>query len=428
MKIFLSYDSKQKDLALKVFNSLSHEGYDVFFDKNGLHVGSTYHSKLKEEIVSSELFLFLMTCRSVEKGRYTLTELKFAWEQWHKGEIIFLPICIEEVKDIPEYLSEITYFQIEGDIPAELLDRVSTINQDYTAWKKAVRGNNLAEFESYLSHYPEGYYANKAHRQIIRIESEKKQKKALIGKVAIALLPVLLIAGYFFKELFFKNKNDNQQYNLAKTDTVSTVDTNPRPITDSEKADYNLSRLYVAKFIIKDKKTGRSISDFKFYESGKLLSSVKEGNHSKIATELTLPEAKRVRAFKIKAKNYRDTIFKISYETIATNNVLNIALRKVDIPPSPVPASTFSDYTATLFCARTDKEYYQSVINKLYRQKFKIGEKLYGIPLNDGKEEIVYHHYSDKKAAAVLAQLTGIDNIVFSPLSNQQHNLKVFIK
>lgn len=174
MKIFLSYDSEKRALAYGIYNNLKNEGYDVFFDKINLEEGDTYDQRIIKAIQESDLFLFLMTCRSVENrnDNYTMTELRFAYDRWVEGEIIILPICIENIKKqlIPDYIKNINFFTPAGDAAAEVLAKVSDIHEEKNAWEKAEESNTIKGFQDYNKNNPDGRYKRKALEKIKGLE------------------------------------------------------------------------------------------------------------------------------------------------------------------------------------------------------------------------------------------------------------------
>ena len=127
MQIFLSYASEDHDLADQVHLALSAGGHQVFFDRDSLPPGGDYHSRIRNAVADSDLFVFLISCNSVSAGSYALTELKFARDKWAHPKNRVLPVLLEQIdfKQIPAYLKAVTVLEPEGNVSAETLDAIS---------------------------------------------------------------------------------------------------------------------------------------------------------------------------------------------------------------------------------------------------------------------------------------------------------------
>jgi hypothetical protein len=127
MQIFLSYSSKDRELADQVHLALSAGGHQVFFDRDSLPPGGDYHSRIRNAVAASDLFVFLISRNSVSAGSYALTELKFARDKWAHPKRRVLPVLLEQMdfKQIPSYLTAVTVLEPEGNVSAETLDAVS---------------------------------------------------------------------------------------------------------------------------------------------------------------------------------------------------------------------------------------------------------------------------------------------------------------
>jgi hypothetical protein len=82
MKAFVCYASEDRDVAERVQLALLGAKFTVFFDAQSLPPSGDYQLLLQKEIDSSDLFVFLISRHSVERGKCTLTELEFARKKW----------------------------------------------------------------------------------------------------------------------------------------------------------------------------------------------------------------------------------------------------------------------------------------------------------------------------------------------------------
>ena len=131
-KVFISYASEDKEQAYSIGLSLRDYGFDVFFDRDRLAAGGGYDKTIRDEILKSSVFIFLVSRNSVTPGRYTLTELQFAREHWESPRDRVLPVILEkrgkvasEVKDLMTYLDHATWLEPKGNIAAEVSDAVA---------------------------------------------------------------------------------------------------------------------------------------------------------------------------------------------------------------------------------------------------------------------------------------------------------------
>ena len=127
MKIFLSYPSVRRDVAERLKLALEAEGHEVFYDRDDLPPGQTFHREIREAVEDAELFIFLITPESVAPGSYTLTELGLVEQRWPRPAGRLLPVIVTETpRDrIPAYLLAVTLLQPRGEVVAETVARVA---------------------------------------------------------------------------------------------------------------------------------------------------------------------------------------------------------------------------------------------------------------------------------------------------------------
>lgn len=129
MKLFLTYASDDRPLADELAVRLRTDGHTVFLDRDDLPEGEGYDARIREGIADCDLYVFLISPASVQSGRYTLTELKFAREQFANPRGRVLPVLIRPppFADIPAYLKALTLLQPEGNMVAETVARIDAI-------------------------------------------------------------------------------------------------------------------------------------------------------------------------------------------------------------------------------------------------------------------------------------------------------------
>ena len=82
MRIFLTFASEQQNVADSILLALRNRGHEVFFSHDDLPPGESFDARIQKAIAKTDLLVFLVSPESVTKGRYTLTELSFARDQW----------------------------------------------------------------------------------------------------------------------------------------------------------------------------------------------------------------------------------------------------------------------------------------------------------------------------------------------------------
>lgn len=139
MDIFISYASEQRTLAEEIALALRGEGHQVFFDRTQLTDGDGYNAALREAIDSSDLLVFLVSPEAVKEGRYTLTELGFAQDQWPSPIGHVLPVMVQptDAASIPPYLRAVVMLRPAGNVPAEVVAAVERLSKP--RWLRLVR-------------------------------------------------------------------------------------------------------------------------------------------------------------------------------------------------------------------------------------------------------------------------------------------------
>lgn len=129
MSIFLSYASENREIAELIAFAMRARGHEVFLDKDDLPAGKSYEEKIGNAIQNSDLFIFLISRKSIETGRYTLTEVSLARKKWKNPQNHILPVMVEpvDIKKIPVYLRSVSILQPSGDPAAEVCAEAAQI-------------------------------------------------------------------------------------------------------------------------------------------------------------------------------------------------------------------------------------------------------------------------------------------------------------
>ncbi len=129
MKIFVSYASDDDRVANEVRYALGQAGHTVFLGSAGLEPAREYHRPLRDEVESSDLFIFLVSPDSLARGRYTLTELGYAKAKWPMPTGFVLPVVLDStvIDSADPYLTAVTMLEPAGNVAAEVADYVDRL-------------------------------------------------------------------------------------------------------------------------------------------------------------------------------------------------------------------------------------------------------------------------------------------------------------
>ena len=138
MRIFVSYASQQHGIAAPLVFALRNADHTVFFDEDRLQAGDEFHDRIRQEVEDAELFIFLISPESVSDRRYTLTELKYARKNWPKAKGNVLPVMAEATSydDIPAYLKSVDILEPAGNLEAETLATVASMQKTRRFWSR----------------------------------------------------------------------------------------------------------------------------------------------------------------------------------------------------------------------------------------------------------------------------------------------------
>jgi len=129
--VFISYANEDRELAYKINLCLLERGLKVFFDRDQLRDGGSYHTRISREIKECAVFVFVISPHSFAAGRYTMTELTFARDKWRHPKDHVLPVLAAEpgqidsnVRDLWDYAMEASPVRAKGHVAAEVSQRV----------------------------------------------------------------------------------------------------------------------------------------------------------------------------------------------------------------------------------------------------------------------------------------------------------------
>jgi hypothetical protein len=129
MRVFISYASEDRSTAEQLHYALTGAGHETFFDRADIEGSADYNQLLRTRIQRSDALVFLISPHSVAPGKYTLTELRWAEDQWRHPRGRVLPVLLGPVPmtDIPGYLKAVSILEPKGNLVAEVATAVAQL-------------------------------------------------------------------------------------------------------------------------------------------------------------------------------------------------------------------------------------------------------------------------------------------------------------
>jgi hypothetical protein len=109
-RVFISYATEDYDFALKIYESLKHEGAEPWLDREDLLPGQNWKQVIKQVIKASHYFLTLLSSRSVSKRGFVQEEQRAAFEEARRyppDKIFIIPVRLDDCESPYEELQDI---------------------------------------------------------------------------------------------------------------------------------------------------------------------------------------------------------------------------------------------------------------------------------------------------------------------------------
>lgn len=127
--VFLSYSSRDKSVAERIFQELRNRGINVWLDTMEVKPGDSITDFIHNALSASDFLLVLLSSDST-KSRWVQYELSLAAnKELVKRDITLLPVLISEV-DIPSSLKAYKFFDLRQDFEqgiAELAEQIGSV-------------------------------------------------------------------------------------------------------------------------------------------------------------------------------------------------------------------------------------------------------------------------------------------------------------
>ncbi|MGD1890815.1 MAG: COR domain-containing protein [Cyclobacteriaceae bacterium] len=158
MKVFLSYNHKDKVTANRIIDVLKKEGYPVFMDDVAMEAGENIESFINKGVRKSRITVLLVSEHSLQSGWVTSEIIKSLYDEKIRGEgERFIPVTITNI------------YRQEGYVDSALdkiEKKIQRINEKILNRRKQKRGSD--EFDSQLARREDQrYYLPKIVKRLI---------------------------------------------------------------------------------------------------------------------------------------------------------------------------------------------------------------------------------------------------------------------
>ncbi|WP_284617542.1 toll/interleukin-1 receptor domain-containing protein [Aquabacterium humicola] len=128
MKVFVSHSHDQADDADELALALRAAGHHAVLDRDVVAPGGEFHARLRLELQSSDLALFMVTPDAMRKP-FVRSEIEFARDRWPSPVDRVLPVMWHDtpLADIPNYLKTVSVRKPVGHKVAEVVAWVDAI-------------------------------------------------------------------------------------------------------------------------------------------------------------------------------------------------------------------------------------------------------------------------------------------------------------
>jgi len=126
--IFLSYSSRDKDLAMRIATDLKSHSIKVWFDEWEIHIGNSISQKIERGLEDADFVVVLLTKHSVNSGWVQKEWQAKIGEEVAKKKIIILPLKVEKCL-IPVLLRDKRYADLDKNYQSGIDELLNAIEE-----------------------------------------------------------------------------------------------------------------------------------------------------------------------------------------------------------------------------------------------------------------------------------------------------------
>lgn len=113
MRVFLSYDSRDKQLASLLARSLASSGFDVWHHEGRVLPGDNWARKVAEALEHSDAMVVLVSPQSM-RSRFVREEINYALgSSKYAGRVV--PVLVRPTDEMPWYLKKLSLVRVGKD-------------------------------------------------------------------------------------------------------------------------------------------------------------------------------------------------------------------------------------------------------------------------------------------------------------------------
>jgi hypothetical protein len=141
MRVFLSHSSQDKAVVRQLYQKLSSDGFDVWFDEERLLPGQDWNREITHAVRNADTIIICLSHRAVTKSGYFQKEIRWALDAADEkpdGAIFIIPARFEEC-NVPERISRFQWVDLYK--PQEYAKLIKSLR---LAEAKKEEANNIA--------------------------------------------------------------------------------------------------------------------------------------------------------------------------------------------------------------------------------------------------------------------------------------------
>lgn len=133
--VFISYSSKDKDVAKRLAHDLQIHGINVWFDQNEILAGDSIVDRIRDGLRQSDYLLVLISRNSIE-SRWVYMELDQAFARHPDiSNLRVIPLRLDYA-EMPPHLRSIRYVDISANYEAGLAELLQRFERDHAGKAK----------------------------------------------------------------------------------------------------------------------------------------------------------------------------------------------------------------------------------------------------------------------------------------------------
>lgn len=114
LKVFLCHSSKDKPSARELYNQLTTNNFDAWFDEQNLLPGQRWEDEITRAMQNTDVVIVCLSKDSVSKAGYVNKEIKYAFDKYDEkpdGSIFIIPARLE-ICDVPERFKKLQWVDL----------------------------------------------------------------------------------------------------------------------------------------------------------------------------------------------------------------------------------------------------------------------------------------------------------------------------